>query len=108
MLPTKVIALFASRCFLTVNELSITSATGQKFAKVSYSLDNLMIQVKWPTNSIENIMLTNRSLHHKGQRRHNAIEPCIQLAGPLQDVVLSHSSKHHPLGRGHQCFRFIE
>ena len=51
-------------------------------------------------------MELNRSLQAVGCRRHKAAKPCVQLCGPLVpiSVDVSASSRHHPLGRGHNYF----
>ena len=44
-----------------------------------------------------------RKMQSCGNRRHKAIEPCVQAAGPLLPIVLDpdRMSAHHPLGWGH-------
>ena len=46
---------------------------------------------------------TFRKMQACGNRRHKAIEPCIQASGPLLLIVLDPDrvSAHHPLGKGH-------
>ena len=45
--------------------------------------------------------LDNQTLYAVGKRRHKADLPCVQLHGPLLQVVTFFPSNHHPLGVGH-------
>ena len=44
-----------------------------------------------------------RRMQACGHRRHKAVLPCVQAAGPLLPIVVDPNceSAHHPLGRGH-------
>ena len=46
---------------------------------------------------------TFRVMQSRGNRRHKAVEPCIQASGPLLPIVIDPErvSAHHPLGLGH-------
>ena len=46
---------------------------------------------------------TYRKMQSCGNRRHKAVEPCVQAFGPLLPIVIDpeRASAHHPLGWGH-------
>jgi hypothetical protein len=63
----------------------------------------------WTDNEIAEMDLDEADCHKKsqasGKRRHQAEAPVVQLAGPLQPVLLlGTQSAHHPLGMGHRHF----
>ena len=69
---------------------------------------NAMLVLGPPTYSAEQAdefdsadKLRHTALQRQGQRRHKAVEPCVQLQGPLQPIINMRESKHHPLGYGH-------
>ena len=71
-------------------------------------ISNAMLMLGAPTYSAKQAdefdaadKLKHIALQKQGQRRHKAVEPCVQLQGPLQPILCSRESNHHPLGLGH-------
>ena len=69
---------------------------------------NLVLRdIKWIEQQILEFDSSDELAHKEaqatGKRRHHAGDPVLQLAGPLQPILLiGKASAHHPLGVGHR------
>ena len=74
---------------------------------MSLLLNSLVFRdIKWTEQQILEFDSSDEIAHKEaqatGKRRHHAGDPVLQLAGPLQPILLiGKASAHHPLGVGH-------
>ena len=67
----------------------------------------VMRDIQWTEQQIQDFDSSDVSAHKEaqatGKRRHHAGAPVLQLAGPLQPILLiGRQSVHRPLGAGHR------